>query len=43
MNDEWDEVGMLSKVVRPDGFVVSFAYDALGRRIYKIYRSRMTR
>jgi RHS repeat-associated protein len=31
----WDGVGQLSKVIRSDGQVVSFAYDALGRRVRK--------
>jgi RHS repeat-associated protein len=33
---------MLSAVERPDGDVVTFAYDALGRRITKTYRGKTT-
>src|SRR3954470_11794023 len=33
---------MLAAVERPDGTTVSFAYDALGRRIAKIYRGKTT-
>jgi len=40
---EWNAAGMLRKVVRPDGEIVSFTYDALGRRIAKQYRNRTTR
>ena len=32
---DWQSDGMLARVVRPDGKEVSFAYDALGRRIRK--------
>ena len=39
---EWNGAGMLSKVVRPNGRVVEFAYDALGRRIWKKYRGKTT-
>ncbi len=38
----WNDSGMLTKVIRPDGEVVSFKYDALGRRISKTYRGRTT-
>lgn len=34
---------MLSNVVRPDGSVVSFTYDALGRRVSKTYRGQTTK
>ena len=34
---DWQSDGMLSRVVRPDGKEVSFAYDALGRRTEKTY------
>ena len=34
---DWQSDGMLARVVRPDGKEVSFAYDALGRRIRKTY------
>ncbi len=33
---EWYAGGMLKKVIRPDGRIVSFKYDALGRRIEKL-------
>ena len=39
---EWDQAGMLSKVTRPDGYAVTFAYDALGRRLWKKYRKTTT-
>ncbi len=32
---QWDGSGQLREVVRPDGQVVAFAYDALGRRVRK--------
>ena len=35
---EWNMAGMLVKVVRPDGCVVEFGYDALGRRVWKKFR-----
>jgi RHS repeat-associated protein len=38
----WSLTGMLSAVERPDGDVVTFAYDALGRRITKTYRGKTT-
>jgi RHS repeat-associated protein len=38
----WNGAGMLSKVTRPDGTEVSFAYDALGRRVAKMYRGQTT-
>jgi RHS repeat-associated protein len=40
---DWNAAGMLSKVTRPDGSAVTFAYDALGRRIAKTYRGQTTR
>lgn len=40
---EWYANGMLHKVVRPDGQVVEFAYDALGRRIRKTFAGTITR
>ncbi|MCB0522704.1 MAG: RHS domain-containing protein [Lewinellaceae bacterium] len=40
---EWNASGMLSRVVRPDGGIVSFTYDALGRRISKTYNGKTTR
>lgn len=39
----WNSSGHLQEVVRPDGGVVRFTYDALGRRISKSYRGRVTR
>jgi len=39
----WNSAGMLAKVTRPDGSAVTFAYDALGRRISKTYRGQITR
>jgi RHS repeat-associated protein len=39
----WDGAGQLSKVTRPDGYAVTFAYDALGRRVSKRFRGRVTR
>lgn len=39
---QWNEAGMLDKVVRPDGFEVNFAYDALGRRLWKKYKNTIT-
>jgi RHS repeat-associated protein len=34
---------MLAKVVRPDGKVVEFGYDALGRRVWKKYQGKTTK
>ncbi|HEX6243668.1 MAG TPA: RHS repeat-associated core domain-containing protein, partial [Polyangiales bacterium] len=39
----WNGAGMLTHVVRPDGEEVSFAYDALGRRIAKSHGGTTTR
>ena len=39
---DWQSDGMLSRVVRPDGKEVSFAYDALGRRTEKTYEGVTT-
>jgi RHS repeat-associated protein len=39
----WNGAGQLAEVVRPDGQVVRFAYDALGRRVRKTFRGRVTR
>ena len=39
---DWQSDGMLARVVRPDGKEVSFAYDALGRRIRKTYAGATT-
>lgn len=40
---DWYENGLLKKVVRPDKKEVIFTYDALGRRISKIYEGITTR
>ena len=40
---EWYANGMLKKVVRPDGKLVEFRYDPLGRRMEKQYNGRITR
>jgi RHS repeat-associated protein len=40
---QWDAAGMLEKVVRPDGAAVECGYDALGRRVWKRYRGKVTR
>ena len=39
---DWQSDGMLARVVHPDGKEVSFAYDALGRRIRKTYAGATT-
>ena len=39
---DWQSDGMLVRVVRPDGKEVSFAYDALGRRIRKSFAGTTT-
>ncbi|MEY4575796.1 MAG: hypothetical protein RL701_499, partial [Pseudomonadota bacterium] len=39
----WRADGLLQSVLRPDGALVTFAYDALGRRIRKTYRGQTTR
>ncbi|UOG74198.1 DUF6531 domain-containing protein [Hymenobacter tibetensis] len=39
----WLPAGHLAEVVRPDGDVVRFTYDALGRRVSKLYRGKVTR
>jgi len=39
----WNSAGHLAEVVRPDGGVVRFTYDALGRRVSKSYKGRVTR
>ncbi|MDO4727415.1 MAG: RHS repeat-associated core domain-containing protein [Bacteroidota bacterium] len=36
----WDAKGMLKAVQRPDGSVITFKYDAFGRRISKSYHRR---
>ncbi|WP_343745617.1 RHS repeat-associated core domain-containing protein [Chitinophaga sp.] len=40
---DWCGNGMLKKVTRPDGRTVEFKYDALGRRIEKVYNGIITR
>lgn len=40
---EWNGAGMLIRVIRPDGGVIIFKYDALGRRISKSFGSKMTK
>jgi RHS repeat-associated protein len=40
---EWYADGQLKKVIRPDGKIVSFTYDALGRRITKTFNGIITR
>ncbi|EDM35112.1 Rhs family protein [Pedobacter sp. BAL39] len=39
----WNEAGMLERVVRPDQEEVIFAYDALGRRLWKRFKKTTTR
>jgi RHS repeat-associated protein len=39
----WNAAGLLAEVVRPDGGVVRFTYDSLGRRVSKSYRDKTTR
>ena len=39
----WQGNGMLSSVTRPDGKTVTFRYDALGRRIEKVFDGRVYR
>ena len=39
---DWQSDGMPARVVRPDGKEVSFAYDALGRRIRKSFAGTTT-
>ncbi|CAM4076983.1 RHS repeat-associated core domain-containing protein [Flavobacterium branchiophilum] len=41
-NYEWNSAGLLEKVYRPDGAIVKFGYDALGRRIFKHYKQTFT-
>ncbi|WP_430931177.1 DUF6531 domain-containing protein [Saccharicrinis sp. 156] len=40
---QWNASGMLAKVIRPDGYEVSFTYDALGRRLSKTFHNKTTR
>ncbi|MES1207220.1 MAG: RHS repeat-associated core domain-containing protein, partial [Pseudomonadota bacterium] len=39
----WNVAGLLVKVIRPDGNIVQFVYDALGRRLSKTFREQTTR
>ena len=39
----WNGAGQLTQVTRPDGYAVTFTYDALGRRLSKRFRGRVTR
>jgi YD repeat-containing protein len=39
---QWNGIGQLTQVTRPDGALVRFAYDALGRRIRKHYKGQVT-
>jgi len=39
----WQANGMLKSVKKPDGSVVEFEYDALGRRTAKIHQEKVTR
>ena len=39
----WLPNGMLGSVTRPDGKIVTFKYDALGRRIEKTFNGRVHR
>ncbi len=40
---EWNDAGMLMKVIRPDNEEVSFSYDALGRRLSKQFKNTITK
>jgi RHS repeat-associated protein len=40
---EWNDAGMLMKVIRPDYEEVSFSYDALGRRLSKQFKNTITK
>lgn len=40
---EWNASGMLTSVSKPDGRIVRFEYDALGRRISKTYKDKTTK
>lgn len=39
---QWNEAGMLERVIRPDDTDVLFCYDALGRRLWKKYKKTIT-
>lgn len=40
---EWNDAGMLIRVVKPDKTEVTFGYDALGRRLWKKYKNTITK
>ena len=40
---DWLGNGLLANVLRPDGRVVTFTYDALGRRVSKAYKGKVNR
>jgi RHS repeat-associated protein len=40
---EWNDAGMLVKVIRPDKVEVNFTYDALGRRLSKQFKNTITK
>jgi RHS repeat-associated protein len=40
---EWNDAGMLTKVIRLDKAEVTFAYDALGRRLSKQFKNTITK
>lgn len=39
----WNGAGQLVEVKRPDGYAITFAYDAFGRRVSKRFRGKVTR
>ena len=39
----WNDAGMLSQIIRGDNAVISFTYDALGRRLTKQYKNTITK
>jgi RHS repeat-associated protein len=40
---EWNDAGMLAKVIRPDKTEVTFGYDVFGRRLWKRFRNTITK
>ena len=40
---QWNDAGMLAKVLRPDNTQVILTYDALGRRLSKEYKNTITK
>jgi RHS repeat-associated protein len=40
---EWNDAGMLFKVIKPDKIEVTFAYDAFGRRLWKRNKNTFTK